>query len=220
MPAYPNTPAVNNPAVPFELTPFQPRQRKDLNGWVTRALATMKPWQWDIRQRLARVWDRNPNHDQGQHSKERQAREERLRSNLAHFTRIKGGMLATRLPGRLHASALAVSHQTSRLLHGGDWWQPRQIVNHTTGEVVETIYLPEDTWSAEAALDWCVSMLARLVAAAWGMTEKTTPRYRPDSPGHTSSGGKTALKEWDARSAFASLAERLARGQPELPSTT
>jgi hypothetical protein len=220
MPAYRNTPPVNNPVQPFELTPFQPRQRKDLNGWVTRALATVKPWQWDIRRRLARVWDRNPNHDQGQHSKERQAREERLRGNLKMFERIKGGMLATRLPGRLHASALAVSHQVSRLLHGGDWWQARRLVNHATGEVVETIYLPEDTWSAEAAFDWCVSMLARLVSAAWGMTEKTTPRYKPRETENGSQRGRPARIGDFMAELTAKWGSRGAGGQPELPSTT
>lgn len=217
---YPDPAAVNNPVQPFQLTPFQPRQRKDLNGWVTRALAQIKPWKWDLRRRLARVWKDNPNHDEGQHSKERQAREERLRGNLKLFERIKGGLLATRLPGRLHVSALAVSHQVSRLLHGGDWWQTRELVNHATGELVETIYLPEDTWSAEAAFDWSVSMLARLVAAAWGMTEKTTPRYRPVQPEHPSQrGGTSHIGDFLP----AMLARGYARGvggQPELPSTT
>ena len=47
----------------------------DEGEWVTRALLTMTPWTWSLGARLGRTWHRNPNHDQGQHSKERGARE-------------------------------------------------------------------------------------------------------------------------------------------------
>ena len=214
MPAYPNTPAVNNPEV-LELQAYQPRVRKNVEMWVTRGLVKIKPWQRDLRLRLARTWGRNRWKQQDHpHSDERWERERRLEANL------KGGMLATRLPRELQPRVGKVLHSISRLINGGDWWQPRRVVDQRTGEVIETTYLPEDTWSAEAAFNWCVLMLARLVAAAWGVTEKVTPRSSPFSPAHTSRQEKTAQKGEDLAAILARMRDKYGGEQPELPSTT
>src|SRR6266436_1336616 len=169
----------SNPVVSFTLHRQQPRTRGDLDAWVTRALASCKPWTWPLAARLARTWDHNPNHQSGAHAKERGAREAQLRDDLATHARLRGGHAATRLPGALGRRAAAVLHQVARLIEGGDWWKPWRRVDRTTGEVIETLYLPEDTWSAQTALAWCIERLDILVRAAGGMTEKATPRSKP-----------------------------------------
>jgi hypothetical protein len=219
MQAYPSTPARSNPVEPFTLTPFRPRVRKVLDEWVSRALAQIKPWRWDLRARLARTWTRNPNHTQGAHTEERYRRERQLRADLAWFHRSRRFDLVGRLPFRLRQSYASTVHQVERLV-AGTWWEERAYVERRTGEVKATIYLPEDTWSAQYALNWCVDLLARLLAAVAGaVTDKTTPRYQPSEGRRGFGGGRGGSEEWDARLAFAQLAEKYGGAQPELPAT-
>ena len=219
MQAYTETAPVNKPAVQFTLTPYEPPERIRLTDRVTSALAAIKPWVRDLPDRLARTWHRNPNHESGAHSKERGDRErqcardqERLRQT-AHFGQCVGHS------PRLRASYFAVIGEVHRLMEAGDWWKPRPSVDRATGEVKARIYLPEDTWSAQTALAWCVAFLVRLLAALPRTTERATPRYNPRRAARSSEGRKEASRDWNAAAAFAGLAEKLARGQPDLPAT-
>lgn len=153
------------------------RTRRRLEDWATNALAAMKPERQTLRTRWARAWNRNGRYVNGVHSKERGRRESDLAGNLERFKNLQGGAAILNLPLRLRAPGLAVVYQLERLFHAGDWWKPKPRVDRTTGELLEAPYLPEDTWSAESMVDWCVSFLARLVASAWRLTEKSTPTY-------------------------------------------
>ncbi len=219
MQAYTETAPVNKPAVSFALTPYHPREAKHLGPWVTRALAAIKPWRWDLRARLGRTWARNPNHESGAHSKERGDRERQCARDLERLKQTAHFIDCARHSPRLRASYLAVIDQAHRLLDAGDWWKPRRHVDRTTGEVRETLYLPEDTWSAQTALAWCVAFLVRLLAAVPRVTERVTPRYNPNRAAKGSGGWKEASKEWDARAAFGLLAEKYGGAQPDLPAT-
>jgi hypothetical protein len=201
----------------FHLTP-QPRvTRLHLVEWVTRALATMRPWTWELAPRLGRTWHRNPNHDHGEHSKERGEREAQLARDVARLHRARHFIECQGLPWRLRASYLSVIGQVHRLLGAGDWWKPRRYVDRATGEVTGTIYLPEDTWSAQTALAWCVAMLDRLWAGVPRMTEKATPRYRPEATASRSEGcgGPEKVGDWLARATARWCGPPGA--QPELP---
>jgi hypothetical protein len=219
MEAYRNSPAVNKSSEPFALLPYRPRARKDLGEWITRALATVKPWRWSLGARLGRSWHRNPNHDQGQHSKERGAREHELARDLARLEATGHFRACARLPYRFRCSYETVIGEAHRLLAAGDWWKPGRYVDRSTGEMKTTLYLPEDTWSAQGALAWCVALLDRLAAALPRMTEGLTPQYRPGatatrSEGHDGPQGEGAwlpnlIPPW----------LRPPRAQPALPAT-
>jgi hypothetical protein len=203
----------------FHLTP-QPRvTRLHLVDWVTRALATMRPWTWELAPRLGRTWHRNKKFDQGQHSIERGHREAQLARDVDRLGRTRYFIECQRLPWQLRASYLSTIGQVNRLLKGGEWWKPRRWVNRTTGEVTTTLYLPEDTWSAQTALTWGVAILDRLLAAVPRVTEKLTPRYRPGETTTGFRGGSRAPTEQEARAFIAEVARRRAGGQPELPAT-
>lgn len=220
MQAYTKRDRASNPVVAFTLHPQQPRTKGDLDAWVTRALGAIAPWTWPLAARLARTWARNPNHQSGAHAKERHAREDALRRDLAAHARLKGGHLAHRLPGALGLRAKAVLHQIARLIEGGDWWKPRRLVDRRTGEIRETLYLPEDTWSAQTALAWCIERLGILCRAAGGMTEKATPpssRREPVTSGRRSTAAVND-EEWAAW--LAQRREKYGGAQPELPATT
>ncbi len=226
MQAYTETPAGNKPvessapAEAFTLHRQQPRTKGDLPAWVTHALAGVKPWTWDLRARLGRTWERNPNHDSGAHARERRAREERARANLKRLPKITGVLAAQRLPGALGLRARAVLHELRRLIDDGDWWKARSYEDRRTGEVKETLYLPEDTWSAETALDWCLTRLLRLVGAARGMTEKVTPRSTVVRPLNSSGWRKEAFRGQDD-APWVRIGKRWGEGgQPDLPATT
>jgi hypothetical protein len=225
MQGYSEPPHVNkpeestSPAEPFTLQHQQPRTKGDLNAWVTRALANIRPWQWDLHARLARTWRRNGNHQNGAHSKERRDREDELRQDLREHARLRGGMAAHRLPGALALRARAVLHQVERLIEGGDWYMPRRYVDQATGQVKETIYLPEDTWSAQSALHWCIGRLGVLVRAAWGMTEKVTPPSSRREPPNLSGWRKEASRDQDPAPWLRCAARWGEGGQPELPAT-
>ena len=218
--AYPNRDRASNPLVSFTLQRQQPKSKGDLDAWVTLALAAVLPWVWTLTARLARTWKRNPNYESGAHAKERRGREDELRRDLNTWRNMKNAHKALRLPGAYGLRAKAVLHQLTRLIEGGDWWQPRQLVNRATGEITETLYLPEDTWSAQTALHWCIARLGILARAAGGMTEKVTPPSSRREPLTSSERRKDGSEGWDARAAFAALAEKVARGQPELPATS
>lgn len=217
MQAYPTAAPVNKPVPLFELLAQARVTRKHLDVWVTRALAGIAPWVWELGPRLGRTWGRNPNHGQGEHSKERGEREAQLARDVARLHRTRDFIECQRLPWRWRRSYMEVLGEVRRLLAGGDWWKPRRYVIRSTGEVRETLYLPEDTWSAQTALSWCVALLDRLLASLPRVTEKMTPRYKP---GATTTGffrGRNSSEdlEW--------LAERRRRwvdppgAQPELP---
>jgi hypothetical protein len=219
MEAYNEQPAGSKPAA-FELRPFQPRTRKHLDEWVTRALAGIKVWTWGLGARIGRTWDRNVGgYVNGKHSKERHAREAQCARDVALIERRLWYRRCEQLPGsdryRFRAALLA----TRRLLSGTDWWQPRRRVNTATGEVTETVYLPEDTWSAQTALAYCVAVLERLHAAVRGMAERVTPRYRPNEPQavRRASDGPEKVGDWLARAQARWLGPPGA--QPQLPAT-
>jgi len=143
--------------------------------------------------------------------------------------------------GRLRASYEAVIAQVHRLLDSGDWWKPRQLVDTETGEVRETVYLPEDTWSAQTALHWCVQLLVQLLAAVplggvvpaifrglrFGRgresisrtTEPATPHYKPGARAKPLRGGASALEDQDWLPNLARMGEKLFGRQPNLPAT-
>jgi len=170
----------NNPVPLFQLLAQARVTRKHLPDWVTRALAGIEPWVWELGPRLARTWARNPHHDQGQHSKERGAREAQLARDVARLHRTRDFIDCQRHRWRERRSYMVVLGEVRRLLAAGDWWKPRRHVDRKTGEVEETLYLPEDTWSAQTALRWCVALLDRLLAALPRVTEKTTTDYRAE----------------------------------------
>ncbi len=173
--AYTNRDRASNPVVSFTLQHQQPKSKGDLDAWVSRALAGILPWQVDLRARLARAWRWHEKDGPHPHSDERWARERALARDLATWRRMKNADRALRLPGTWGLRAKAVLHQLTRLIENGDWWEPRRHVDRRTGEVTETLYLPEDTWSAQTVLHWCIERLGILSRAAGGMTEKVTP---------------------------------------------
>jgi hypothetical protein len=214
---YPTAAPVNKPVPLFELVADFARRRVHLGDRVTAALAAILPWRRSLRDRLRRTWKHNPNYTSGPHSTERGQRESELRDDLALLHRTRHFRETQRLPPRLRASAAALLDQVSRLLAGTGWAKPRNIIDARTGEARETIYLPEDTWAAQTALNYAVTFLARLLAAVPRTTERATPAYRP---GETKTGperGRSSARkeEWLLR------AERRWCGQPgaqpELP---
>ena len=225
MQAYREPPQVNNPvessspAAPFTLTSEQPREEKHLVPWVTRALAAIKPWRWDLRARLGRTWGRNPNHESGAHSKERGDRERQCARDLERLKQTAHFIDCARHSPRLRASYLAVIDQAHRLLDAGDWWKLRPHVDRTTGEVRETLYLPEDTWSAQTALAWCVAFLVRLLAAVPRVTERVTPRYNPERAAKGSGGRMAASSDLEFAARLARLREKYGGPQPDLPAS-
>ncbi len=220
MPDYINTPAESKPA-PFTLSPFQSKEHKHLAEWVTNALAGILPWRWDLGRRLGRTWWRNRGgYDQGQHSKERRAREARCAANVAFLERRHWYRACEDLPQRYKLSARALLLQARRLITDGDWWKPRSYVDPSTGEVKQTVYLPEDTWSAEAALDYCVTFLERRYASARGMAERVTPPYYRREAQTGERRGPTALKDSEWLAAMARAGAKVLGQQPELPATS
>jgi hypothetical protein len=220
MQAYTNRDRASNPVVAFTLHPQQPRTTGDLDAWVTRALASVKPWRWSLAARLARAWDQHGRPGPHPHSIERWGRESDLKADLDQYARLKGGHAAHRLPGALGLRAKAVLHQLARLIEGGDWWKPRSLVDRATGEVRQTLYLPEDTWSAQTALAWCIERLTILCRAAVGMTEKPTPRSSRQEPVTSSERRKEASRDGDEPWTRPPPWLRPAGAQPELPATS
>lgn len=205
-----------NPVVSFTLQRQQPRTKGDLSAWVTRALAGVKPWTVQLRARLARAWRWHDKEGPHPHSDERWARERQLAADLKALPKVRAVMVAQRLPGHLGLRVKAVLHEMSRLLNDGDWWQTRSFVDRRTGEARETLYLPEDTWSAQTAFHWCVERLVILARAAAHMTEKVTPPSSRERPLHPPIGGRSASKrEWSEADAER-LRRRFCGDQPEL----
>jgi len=220
MQAYTNEPAVNKSRQPFALLPYQPPRRKRLSDSVTSALAALLPWTWSLGARLGRSWHRNPNHDAGQHSKERRGREEQLAADLAQLRATGNFRACARLPYRYRCSFEAVMVEVQRLLGAGTWCQPRTYVDRATGEIKTTLYLPEDTWAAQGALAWCVAFLARLLAALPRMTEALTPRYRAGATATRSEGPERRQGGGGWLPSLIPPWLRPPRAQPELPATS
>ena len=219
MQAYTETAPVNKPAVPFALTPCQAREKKHLDDWCTRALAGIKPWLRDLRTRLARAWTRNGHHGTLAHCKERGDLERQLAGDLDRLKGTHHFIDCARHSPRLRASYMALIDTVHRLQEGGDWWKPRTYVDRETGEVVETLYLPEDTWSAAGALHYCVAFLVRLLAALPCTTERRTPRYNPERTAKGSGGRKEASSDEEFAARLARLREKYGGPQPDLPAT-
>lgn len=210
----------SNPPDLFTLTAVRGRKRKHLAEEVTRALLAVKPWTWGLGLRLARAWNTWRGGTAGAHAKERGAREARLAANL-HLLKHRRGYtaLAESAPGRARFQARAVVEQLRRLT-AGEWGKPREYVEEHTGEVKQTIYLPEDTWGAAHLLDWCVSFLERLAAAVGSMTGNMRRGYKAEEPVNLRR-GRNGPSGIDAETA--AVMARLARhvsGQSELPATT
>jgi hypothetical protein len=207
----------SNTAVTFTLQRQQPRTTGDYSAWITRALANVLPWRVGLAARIARAWRWHDKQGPHPHSDERWARERELAADLKLHARMKGGQAAHRLPGALGLRAKAVLHGLARLINDGDWWKPRTLVDRKTGEVRETLYLPEDTWSAQTAFHWGIERLAILARAAGGMTEKVTPPSSRKEPSTPSGGWKAASRSWDQAVEAARLREKYGGVQPELP---
>jgi len=220
MQGYPKRDRARNPAVSFTLQRQQPRTKGDLDAWVTRALCAILPWQVDLRARLARAWRWHDKDGPHPHAAERWARERQLAADLAAHARLKGGHAAHRLPGTWGLRSKAVLHQLARLIEGGDWWKARPLIDRATGEVRETLYLPEDTWSAATALHWCIERLGILCRAAGGMTEKVTPPSSRREPVTYSDTRTTASRDGDDPWKRPPPWLRPGREQPELPATS
>lgn len=216
MEEYPDRDTARNPVVAFTLHRQQPRSKGDLDAWVTRALAAVLPWTVDLRARLARAWRWHDKEGPHPHSDERWARERQLAADLKALPKVRAVMAAQRLPGQLGLRTKAVLHQISRLINDGDWWKPRPFVDRRTGEQRETVYLPEDTWSAQTALHWCIERLAVLARAALHMTEKVTPPSSRREPVTPSKRGTAAVNEKQWADWYASRRERWCGDQPEL----
>lgn len=187
MEAYRREGQVNNPVPLLQLVAQARVTRKHLDVWVTRALSQQRPSVWSLSARLARTWGRGRGEQHHPHSIERGVRESQLARDLALLQRTRYFVDCQRLPWHLRASYLAVLAQVRRLLDGGDWWKAKRYRERGSGEWRETLYLPEQSWSAQTALAWCVALLARLLACVSRVTEKATPRYRP---GETDTGPK------------------------------
>lgn len=220
MEAYSSRATGSNPVVSFTLQRQQPRSKGDLDQWVTCALGGIKPWVWPLAKRLARAWSQHGKPGPHPHSIERWARERELAADLKAHARLKGGAAAHRLPGHLGLRAKAVLHQLARLIEGGDWWKPRPFMDRATGELKETLYLPEDTWSAQTALHWCIERLGILARAALGMTEKVTPPSSRGQPPTPTARWKEASRVGITEADLARIREKYGGAQPELPATT
>lgn len=220
MAAYNGQPGESKPT-DFELTPFQPRSHEHLRDWCTRGLAGIKPWLRGLQARMRRVWDHNQGgYVNGVHSTERGHRETRCRANVAMLERRQWYRACEELPLRYKLSARSLVLTARRLVTAGDWWKPRSYVDPWTGEIKQTVYLPEDTWSAETCLDYCVSFLERLYASARGMAERVTPHYKPHEAQTVERRVPSALKDDPVLSAIIARAGRAVGWQPDLPSTT
>jgi hypothetical protein len=217
MEAYPNEPEKSKPVALFELVADLCRGQVRLADRVTTALAAIRPWSRSLVDRLHRTWDDNPNYHGGPHAHERWDRERELRADLALLHRTRHFVACQRLPLRLRASAAALLEQVSRLLAGTDWWKPRPRVDRRTGEIVETTYLPEDTWAAQTALNYAVSFLGRLLAAVPRTTERATPAYKPGEATTGPDRRWSGFEEWKATLARAAARGEPPGGQPELP---
>lgn len=217
MEAYRTGAPESKPVALFELLVQARVTRKHLPVWVTRALAGIRPWTWGLAARLARTWKHNPNHGGYAHSKERGEREAQLRADVAELHRTRYFIACQRHRWKERAAYLAVIEEVRRLLAGGDWWKPRRHVLRATGEVIETLYLPEDTWSAQTALHWCVAFLGRLLASAPRVTEETTPRYKPRGATTGPERRRDGSEEWKALLARGYARGAPPGGQPELP---
>jgi hypothetical protein len=218
--AYTKRGRASNPVEPFQLTAYEPPERKHLDPWVTRGLAALKVRVWSLASRLARTWDGNPNHSSGTHSAERWEKERALVADLKRLEQTRHFIDCARHSPRLRASYLAVIGQVHRLLEAGDWWKPQQLVDRKTGEVNARVYLPEDTWSAAGALNWAVDFLVRLLAAVPRVTERVTPRYRTGEAARASGRSTAAVSEEESRRYWAAKALKWGGAQPELPATT
>jgi hypothetical protein len=220
MQAYPGRDRASNPVVAFTLHRQQPKTKGDLVAWVTHALCGVKPWTVDLHPRLARAWRWHDKDGPHPHADERWRRERTLRADLARHARLKGGHAAHRLPGTWGLRAKVVLHGLARLIEDGDWWKPREMVDRRTGEARATLYLPEDTWSAQTALHWCLDRLEILCRAAGGMTEKVTPPSSRREP--LTSGRRSTAAVSDEKWAPDPVPPWLRPGseQPELPATS
>ena len=218
--AYTNEAAVNNSLPPFELTAHAARERKHLTDSVTRALAGMKVRVWSLASRLARTWERNPNHGSGAHCKERRDRERQLLADVKRLEQTRHFMECARHAPRLRGAYLSVIADVHRLLAAGDWWKPQRVVDRATGEVSERVYLPEDTWSAQGALAWAVGFLVRLVAAVPRVTERVTRRYRTGDPATSGRRSTAAVNDEEWAAWIARRREKYGGAQPELPATS
>lgn len=217
--AYTNRDRASNPVVTFTLHRQQPKTKGDLDAWVTRALCSVLPWRVDLRARLARVWNWHEKEGPHPHATERWDRERDLKRDLDQHARLKGGHAAHRLPGTWGLRAKAVLHQVARLIEGGDWWKPRSFIDRATGEAKETLYLPEDTWSAQTAFAWCIERLGILCRAAGGMTEKVTPPSNRREPATSSGRSTAAVNDGITAADLARIQEKYGGAQPELPAT-
>jgi hypothetical protein len=220
MTAYTTEPPVNKSPESFELTPPRRVTKLHLVDWVTRALAGIEPWTWTLGARLGRTWHRNRWQGHHPHSVERGHREAQLARDTARVYRTRRFEECRRLDYRRRCQAEALIAAVKRLLDGQEWWKPRRHVNRATGEVIETVYLPENTWSAQTALAWCVAHLEPLLAAVPRVTEKMTPRYKPGATATVEGrhGAPEKVGDWLARAQARWLGPPGA--QPELPATS
>lgn len=239
MPGYPNTRPPSNPTalanlVPlalrapadaattdavdeFGLTPPPRVTKRNLYAWIERAIVGVKPRVWSVAARLARTWGHNPHPGNGSHSLERFRREDRLKANLERFAKYRRVLVTARMLPRNQASVNALVGQGLRLVNAGVWSEAetyRSVVNNRRRT---TMYLPQDTWSAESAFDYVVCFLARHVAALTGVTEKKTPRYTAGSTGEPLRSGTRALTDESWARWYAARQARWCGEQPPLP---
>lgn len=215
----------------------------NIEGWATRALAALLPWVWNIRQRINRAWHRNvQGYENGAHCLERGHREAQLERDLDLIKRRAFYTRTERLPRLLQFRALKLTGALHRLLDETTWWKTYNYPDHRVGKYVDRVYLPEDTWSAQTCLHWCVERLEQLYTAAGGIrttpgqwvgggapgapvrerssTEKSTPPLRPfeDDIRRVSTPRAKNEEAWLAE--ITRRGEQRARGEPVTWSTT
>lgn len=218
--AYSNPDPASNSLPPFELTPQRRVTKKHLRAWAPRAYLQLTAWTQSLTARARRWWEDNGNYGSGEHSKERWARERRLKRNTARLTKTRGYAACAALPLRERAQWRALMDAVELVLSAGDWWKLRAYPDPKTGEIKHTVYCPEAAWSAETLIHWCVKRLDDLLRLVGWTTEKKTPAYKPDEAEIRRTHPGRALSVGETLAFLAEVHRRATGAQPELPATT
>lgn len=203
--------------LPFARLPAGCRTRKRLRTWAGNAVKAFKPWVMEITERLDRTWERNPNFDQGQHSKKRWEIERQLAADLETWERRRHYIVFNHVPGLVRFRAKGVLGPLRHVLAAGDWWKPRADVDECTGEVKETLYLPEDTRSAAGLVHWCITKMESFYGQAVARRKTTTPPSKPRGATTPPAQAQLAFTDSEERSAFFDVLRKLSRAGPDPP---
>ena len=187
-----------------------------LTRWADNALKQIRPRMMDLPGRVARAWTRNPNFDEGQHSKKRWDIERQLAADVATWERRRHYVVFNHVPGLVRFRAQGVLGPLRRVLAAGDWWKPRADVDETTGLVATRVWLPESTWSAAGLVRWGIAKMESFYGQAVTRGRTTTPHSKPDRASTPPDRQQRAFTDETERFAFFDLVRELSLPPPRL----